>query len=199
MATPGYHAVKRACDVAVSVTALCLLSPVLAGIGLAVRLDSPGPALFRQARLGKGGRQFLLLKFRTMVQDAEVVVGADNEVSNPVGDPRVTRVGRILRKTSVDELPQLLNVLKGDMSLVGPRPDLPIAIDMYTDEQRHKLDVLPGITGLAQVSGRNQLSAEERWDLDADYARGVTLKNDLSILIRTFSAVITARGVYKDA
>ena len=131
-----YQMVKRALDLAASAGGLTVLSPLLCGIALAVRLDSPGPAFYRQRRLGKVGRVFELLKFRTMKVGADVVIGDDRVVVNPVNDPRVTRLGAVLRRTSIDELPQLFNVLRGEMSLVGPRPDLPEATDMYSAAER---------------------------------------------------------------
>ncbi len=188
---------KRTLDLAVASAGLAVLAPALAALGLAVRLDSPGPVLFRQRRLGRHGRPFELLKFRTMRPDADVVIGSDNVVANPVDDPRVTRIGRILRRTSLDELPQLLNVLRGEMSLVGPRPDLPEALEMYDDRERRKLDAKPGITGLAQVSGRNLLDAHTKWALDADYGASATLALDLRILAKTVWKVVTREGVYR--
>jgi lipopolysaccharide/colanic/teichoic acid biosynthesis glycosyltransferase len=192
----GYFAAKRTLDLVLGTTALVALSPLMLVVGAAIRMDSPGPILFRQARLGKHGREFTLLKFRSMNANASVVIGRNNVVENPLNDPRVTRVGRLLRRTSVDEIPQLINVVIGDMSLVGPRPDLPIALTMYTSRQAHKLDVLPGITGLAQVSGRNLLSGAERWELDVQYSEAANLALDLRILAKTIWKVLGQEGVY---
>jgi undecaprenyl phosphate N,N'-diacetylbacillosamine 1-phosphate transferase len=188
---------KRLLDIAVSGAGLTATAPVLFGIAAAIKLDSPGPVLFRQRRLGRGGRVFEILKFRTMCNDADVVIGEDNTVVNPTGDDRVTRVGKILRATSLDELPQLVNVLVGEMSLVGPRPDLPEAIKMYQCEESRKLDVRPGITGLSQVSGRNLLDANDKWRIDASYARDAGLSLDMRILAQTFIKVVMREGIYR--
>jgi lipopolysaccharide/colanic/teichoic acid biosynthesis glycosyltransferase len=187
---------KRALDIAAAGAGLAAIAPCMIGIGAAIKLDSPGPALFRQKRLGKGGAVFDILKFRTMREGASLVIGADHTVVNPVGDERVTRVGRFLRHTSLDELPQLINVLCGDMSLVGPRPDLPEGLSVYDEQQRRKLDVQPGITGWAQVSGRNLLTAEEKWTLDVEYVDRASARMDLEILVKTAVQVIRRKGVY---
>jgi lipopolysaccharide/colanic/teichoic acid biosynthesis glycosyltransferase len=192
-----YSIAKRALDVFVSFTALVVMAPALAVVAAAVRLDSSGPVLFRQDRLGRDGRSFVMLKFRTMKRDSSVVVGPDCTASNPDRDPRVTRIGWILRRTSVDELPQLVNVLRGQMSLVGPRPDLPVALDMYSDRQRRKLRVKPGITGLSQTSGRNLLDATEKWNLDAQYVDSASFSRDLIILAKTAWLVVKREGVYR--
>ncbi|MEM9270335.1 MAG: sugar transferase [Pseudomonadota bacterium] len=175
---------KRAFDILIC---LLLALPVAFAVWLcsiAIRLDGPGPVLFRQTRVGLGGAPFEILKLRTMVVDAEAKGG----FATQAGDARITRVGRVLRKTSLDELPQLWNVLVGDMSLVGPRPDVPAQRDLYTDAEfalRHS--VRPGITGLAQASGRSSLTMEERRNLDLDYARNASLALDLQILWRTLT------------
>jgi len=195
--TDGYRIVKRLVDLGVSASLIAALAPALGAIALAVKLDSPGPALFRQKRLGKGGTIFEILKFRTMRKDASVVIGDDHTVVNTAGDDRVTRVGRLLRQTSLDELPQLINVLVGDMSLVGPRPDLPTGLGVYNEEQRRKLEVQPGITGLAQVSGRNLLTAEEKWGLDVEYVDRNGIVMDASIIAKTAFGVLTRKGIYK--
>ena len=187
---------KRALDIAAAGTGLAAIAPWMLGIAAAIKLDSPGPALFRQKRLGKGGVVFDILKFRTMQEGADVVIGADHTVVNPVGDSRVTRVGKFLRHTSLDELPQLINVLCGDMSLVGPRPDLPEGLSVYDEQQRRKLDVQPGITGWAQVSGRNLLTAEEKWALDVEYVDRASARMDLDILVKTAFQVIRRKGIY---
>jgi len=188
--------VKRGLDVVSASTALAVLAPLIAVAALAVRLDSRGPMFFRQERLGRGGRRFRVWKLRTMVHGASVVVDASGNVVNSSDDSRHTRVGKLLRRTSIDELPQLLNVLVGDMSLVGPRPDLPEALSMYSDRERLKLSVKPGITGLAQTNGRNGLSAHEKWALDATYAERASLALDLRILARTVLRVASREGVY---
>jgi lipopolysaccharide/colanic/teichoic acid biosynthesis glycosyltransferase len=177
--------------VALAAALLATLSPILLAVAAVVRLSSPGEVLFRQRRIGKGGRPFTILKFRTMVQDAP---------RSPLGtycysdDPRVTAAGHVLRRTSLDELPQLWNVLRGDMSFVGPRPDLPHHVERYTPEQRRRLSVRPGITGWAQVNGRNVLPWSERIALDLEYLDGWTLGRDLRILWRTFRVVLSRRG-----
>jgi len=161
-------------------------------VALAVRLGSPGEVLFRQRRIGKDGVPFTIWKFRTMFQEAP---------RSPLGsycyadDPRITAVGRFLRRTSLDELPQLWNVLRGDMSFVGPRPDLPHHVERYSAAQRARLRVRPGITGWAQVNGRNTLSWEERIVLDLEYLDGWALSRDLRVLLRTAGVVLSRRGV----
>lgn len=196
-------ALRRALDLTVSVLALLLLLPLLALIALWIRLDSSGPVLFVQTRVGKDGCEFSVFKFRSMFTNAEAslhTVLATNERSGPVfkmrQDPRVTRSGRFLRRCSLDEVPQLLNVLRGEMSLVGPRPALPREVALYTPEQRERLAVLPGLTGLWQVSGRANLSFEESVALDLDYVQRQSVWLNLSLLLRTIPAVLTGHGAY---
>jgi lipopolysaccharide/colanic/teichoic acid biosynthesis glycosyltransferase len=181
---------------------LVLLAPVMAGVALAVKVSSPGPVLFRQPRLGRDGRPFTFLKFRTMVSDADARLAevadrnqADGLLFKIFEDPRVTPVGRFLRRTSLDELPQLWNVLRGDMSLVGPRP-LPIGLDELAGEARRRLRVKPGLTGLWQVNGRSDLSWSEMVRLDLRYVDRWSLGLDLAILVRTPAAVLARRGAY---
>ena len=188
----GGDALNRALDVAIAGTGLVLASPVLAAAALAVKLGDGGPVLYRQTRVGKDGRDFELLKLRTMVVGAESQ-GAGYAVDR--GDSRITRVGRILRRTSLDELPQLWNVLRGDMSLIGPRPTLRYQVERYTDRQRRRLEVLPGITGWAQIHGRASLSWEERIELDVWYVDHRSPLTDLLILLRTPLALFG--GTYK--
>jgi len=187
---------KRGLDIIVSGVALFLLGPILLLIALAIRLDSPGPALFRQKRLGKGGASFEIYKFRTMLVGAPDLRNPDGSTQQPADDPRLTRVGRILRQASLDELPQLINVLRGEMSLVGPRPDQVDQLNYYTPEERRKLAVKPGITGLAQVSGRNAITWEQRKRLDLDYVERASLGLDLRILLKTLPTVLLQRGVF---
>ncbi len=197
---------KRTLDVLVSLAAIVLLAPVGLAIALAIRLDSPGPAIFRQKRLGLGGRSFRLWKYRSMRMDAEEVLKADpflyrRYVENdyklaPEEDPRVTRVGSFLRRMSLDELPQLVNVVLGDMSLVGPRPVVPDEIEHYGAEARVLLAVKPGLTGHWQVSGRSDVAYPERAQLDIDYINNWGLGRDLRILAGTVSAVLKRRGAY---
>ena len=186
-------AVKRALDLVAAAVLLVLLSPLLLLIALAVWLDSPGPALYISERIGKGGRSFLLYKFRSMVAGAERL-GRGLEVER--GDARITRVGSILRRTSLDELPQLLNILKGDMSLVGPRPTVRSQVERYTQTQRRRLEATPGVTGWAQVQGRNEMPWSQRIELDVWYVDHWSLELDLSILLRTIPLVLGSRGVY---
>jgi lipopolysaccharide/colanic/teichoic acid biosynthesis glycosyltransferase len=196
-------ALKRALDVTLSATAIVLLSPVFAVIAAAIRLSSPGPAVFQQERAGLYGKPFRMRKFRTMVSDAEErlheVVELES-LAEPVfklrDDPRVTRVGRVLRRTSLDELPQLLNVLRGDMSLVGPRPEQLDLVERYTDEQRIRLAVKPGITGPMQVHGRGELSLSERLAVEREYIENLSLGRDLRILALTLGTVVSGRGAF---
>ena len=185
--------------------AVLLLSalPVLLVLVVAVRLDSRGGAVFRQTRVGHNGRTFTIFKIRTMCQGAEFLQPAladANEAAGPLfklrADPRVTRLGALLRKTSLDELPQLLNVVRGDMALVGPRPALPCEVAVYSERESHRLNVLPGVTGLWQVSGRSDLDQETAIDLDLSYDRGWTVQDDLMVLMSTVTAVVTGRGAY---
>ena len=195
--------VKRPFDIASSLLGLLLLSPVFLLIAVLIKLDSPGPVFFRQRRVGKSGRQFTFYKFRSMVQEAEELKKRLlhlNEVDGPAfkisDDPRVTQVGRLLRRTSADELPQLWNVLRGDMSLVGPRPPLPSEVEHYEHWQREKLEVVPGITCLWQISGRSHIGFTEWMRLDIEYIRKQSLGLDVKILARTLPAVVSRRGAY---
>lgn len=200
----GSYKVKRAVDVAVSGLGLVLLAPLLLAIGLAVRLTSPGPAIFRQVRVGRFGRHFGFFKFRSMYIDAEArkaALLARNESKAGVifkmrRDPRVTPLGRVLRRLSLDELPQLFNVLLGDMSLVGPRPPLPSEVREYTLEDRKRLNVTPGLTCIWQISGRSELSFAEQVRLDKQYIRTHGLWNDLKILVKTVPAILSGKGAY---
>jgi lipopolysaccharide/colanic/teichoic acid biosynthesis glycosyltransferase len=179
---------------------LLVLLPVLVAIAVVIRLDSPGRAFFRQVRVGRNGELFRIYKFRTMVAGAEELKASlDNSEGNGLlfkqrNDPRVTRVGRILRRTSLDEIPQLINVLRGEMSLVGPRPALPEEVEQYTWLEQRRLAVTPGITGAWQVGGRSDLSREAAMDLDVTYTDNWSLSSDFSILSRTLPAVIKGRG-----
>jgi undecaprenyl phosphate N,N'-diacetylbacillosamine 1-phosphate transferase len=191
-------AAKRAIDTAASLTALFLLSPVLALIAIAVRLDSSGSVLFRPQRLARGGGAFMLYKFRTMVMNAPDIRNDDGSTFNSPADARVTRVGRFLRQTSLDELPQLFNVLAGDMSLVGPRPDQVDQARFYSAAEWGRSVVKPGITGLAQINGRNAISWAERTQIDLEYVVHQSLLLDLRILWQTFPYVLTSQNVYID-
>jgi exopolysaccharide biosynthesis polyprenyl glycosylphosphotransferase len=195
--------IKRAFDIVVAGIGLLLLSPVLAAIAVAVKLTSPGPVLFRQKRVGHRGRPFTMLKFRTMQVGADSMVeelraehGVEDLMFKMKDDPRVTRVGRVLRKVSLDELPQLINVVIGDMSLVGPRPPLPEEVTRYEDWQFDRLEVPPGISGLWQVSGRSDLSFEDCVRLDLFYIENWSLAYDLYILAKTIPVLVSKRGAY---
>ena len=193
---------KRTVDVVGAAFGLLLLSPLFLVVALAVKLTSRGPALFVQDRCGLGGRVFRFYKFRTMVEDAEerkAELAHLNEMKGPVfkirRDPRITRLGAILRKTSIDELPQLWNVLLGDMSLVGPRPPTVEEVELYDKRQAQRLSVIPGITGLWQVSGRNALPDFDNWlELDLKYAKAQSFWLDMRILLKTVVVVLLARG-----
>jgi lipopolysaccharide/colanic/teichoic acid biosynthesis glycosyltransferase len=186
--------VRRAFDVVVAGTALLVASPLLALAIVAVRLESRGGAFYRQRRVGKDGRPFDVLKLRTMVTGAEHM-GAGLAVSE--GDTRITRVGRLLRRTSLDELPNLVNVLRGEMAIVGPRPTVPVQVDRYTERQRGRLAVKPGITGWAQVNGRTELPWDERIELDLWYIEHRSWRLDLRILWLTVRMVFGGEGLYR--
>ena len=183
---------NRAADVAIAGSALLLASPVLVVAALAVKLEDGGPVLYRQTRVGRDGSDFELLKLRTMVVGAETM-GAGLSVNR--GDPRITRVGRLLRKLSLDELPQLWNVVRGEMSVIGPRPTLRYQVEQYDERQRQRLDVRPGITGWAQVNGRAELPWADRIELDVWYVEHRSPRLDLRILARTPRALFG--GTYK--
>jgi lipopolysaccharide/colanic/teichoic acid biosynthesis glycosyltransferase len=185
---------RRAIDMAVSGTALIVSAPLLAAAMLVIRLESPGPAIYRQRRVGLRGREFDVLKLRTMVQGAEHI-GAGLAVNE--NDARITRVGALLRRTSLDELPNLLNVLRGEMSLIGPRPTLPHQVAAYDERQRGRLAIRPGITGWAQVNGRAALPWSERIELDLYYIENRSWRLDLEILKRTPAMVLGGAGLYK--
>lgn len=198
--TIWYERAKRVVDVSLCLIVLPVLLLLLAACALAIRMDSPGPIFFMQQRTGRGGRRFKMFKLRTMARDAEArkaELAHLNQLSYPdfkiANDPRITRVGRFLRKTSLDELPQFFNVLLGDMSLVGPRPTS-FSADTYRLWHTARLDVKPGITGLWQVSGRNELDFDERLRLDIAYIQNRCLLLDIKILLRTFGAVVSRRG-----
>src|SRR3712207_837831 len=195
-----YLVAKRVLDIVVSLTALIVAAPILLLCALAIRLESPGPVMFTQRRTGRAGRRFPMWKFRTMVANAEelkaelahlnVLPPPDFKIPN---DPRVTRVGRFLRATSLDELPQLLNVLRGDMSIVGPRPTS-FPASSYELWHTQRLDVAPGMTGLWQLEGRNATTFDERLRLDVKYIRHMSLGQDLRLMVRTVGAVVRRDG-----
>ncbi|MET0551560.1 MAG: sugar transferase [Vicinamibacteria bacterium] len=185
---------RRAFDVAVAGLGLLVAAPVLAAAAVAIRLESRGHVVYRQRRVGLDGREFDVLKLRTMVTGAEAM-GAGLAVDE--GDSRITRVGALLRRTSIDELPNLVNVLRGDMAIVGPRPTVPVQVAQYTDRQRGRLAVRPGITGWAQVNGRASLPWHERIELDLWYVEHRSWRLDLEIIVRTARLVVGGDGLYK--
>jgi lipopolysaccharide/colanic/teichoic acid biosynthesis glycosyltransferase len=186
--------IRRAVDILVSGGLLVLASPVLLAATLAIRIESPGPVLYRQRRSGLHGHAFDVLKLRTMVEGAEHK-GAGLAINED--DARITRVGKLLRRTSLDELPNLVNVLRGEMTLIGPRPTLPVQVEQYDERQRGRLAVKPGITGWAQVNGRAALPWSERIELDLYYIEHRSLALDLKILWRSLTMVLTGSGIYK--
>jgi exopolysaccharide biosynthesis polyprenyl glycosylphosphotransferase len=199
-----YPSAKRALDIAGAAAGLALLAPFLALLALAVKLDSPGPVLFSQTRVGERGRTFRCWKIRSMFVDAEARKAELEAANEMVGgttfkmkrDPRITRVGRFIRKASIDELPQLWNVLAGDMSLVGPRPPVPQEVATYDDIAMRRLAVKPGITCIWQVSGRSDIPFREQVQLDLRYIRERSLWLDIKLLLATVPAVLFARGAY---
>ncbi|MBJ6359784.1 sugar transferase [Paenibacillus sp. GCM10012307] len=199
-----YMLCKRALDVTASGVGLVLLSPLLLIVAICIKLEDPkGKVLFSQIRVGKQGQTFRMYKFRSMVHDAEAQLEKllkHNEVEGAMfkmkDDPRITRIGRFIRKTSIDELPQLLNVLRGEMSLVGPRPPLPREVEAYTNYDRQRLAVTPGCTGLWQVSGRNELSFAQMVELDLKYIRNRSMLLDLKILVLTVKVILFPNSAY---
>jgi lipopolysaccharide/colanic/teichoic acid biosynthesis glycosyltransferase len=191
---PFQDAVKRVLDLLIAGIGSLLTAPLVALLAIAIRLESPGHPIYRQARAGKDGEEFSIYKLRTMVRGAEFT-GAGLAIQE--GDDRITRVGAFLRRYSLDELPNLWNVLRGDMTIVGPRPTLPVQVQQYTERQRGRLAVKPGITGLAQVNGRAALPWPERIELDLYYVKHRSLALDLKILARTVRMVLGGQGLYK--
>ena len=186
---------NRPLDLALAGVLLVVTAPLLALVALAIKLESRGPVFYRQRRVGKDGRPFELLKLRTMVPGAESM-GAGIYVLE--GDPRITRVGRLLRRFSLDELPNLVNVVRGDLALVGPRPTVQEQVDHYTERQRRRLEVKPGITGWAQINGRTSLPWPERIELDVWYVEHRSLRLDLRILARTARMLASGHGLYSE-
>lgn len=199
-----YPHLKRACDISAATIGLACLTPLFCAVALTIKLESPGSVFFTQSRVGKNGREFNMWKFRSMCQDSEtlktgLLANTTADVSGGVrfkmkNDPRVTRFGKFIRKFSIDELPQLLNVLWGDMSLVGPRPALPQEVSMYTHYQRLRLRATPGLTCIWQVSGRSNIAFEQQVDMDLEYIRTASFWQDISLLLRTVPAVLSAKG-----
>ena len=200
----GAYATKRLMDIVFSALGMILLSPLYLLIAAAVKLSSPGPVFFKQVRVGRYGRHFMFYKFRSMRLNADAEKAglmARNESRDGVifkmkDDPRITKVGRFLRRTSLDELPQLWNVFIGDMSLVGPRPPVPSEVEKYTLEDRKRLDVIPGITCLWQIKGRSDIPFNEQVQLDKEYILAPGIWKDIVILFKTIPAIIGGRGAY---
>jgi len=200
----GTYAIKRAIDIGASGIGLLLLLPLFLGVAAAIRIESPGPVIFRQTRVGRWGQLFSMYKFRSMYIDAEERKRALLEANEMDGgvtfkmkeDPRITRVGRLIRRASIDELPQLWNVFVGDMSLVGPRPPVPSEVDEYSLTDRRRLEVIPGITCIWQVSGRSDIPFTEQVQLDVLYIESQSLLADLRILLQTIPAVLLGKGAY---
>lgn len=198
------YGLKRFLDIVFSLAALIILSPLFLILAILIKLNSPGPVFFVQVRIGQHGRSFCFYKFRSMYVDAEQRKNellarnesADGVIFKMKDDPRITPIGRILRKTSMDELPQFLNVLAGDMSLVGPRPPVPSEVREYSIEARKRLNVKPGLTCLWQVSGRSDIPFKEQVKLDKEYISSRSLKSDFLILLRTIPAILSGRGAY---
>lgn len=197
------ESLKRVMDITLCLLVMPIFLPVMLITALAIKLDSPGPVLFRQTRVGKWSKPFTCYKFRSMYVDAEErkaelmhLNEADSIVFKIARDPRVTRVGRIIRKLSIDEVPQIFNVIKGDMSLVGPRPPVPIEVSNYQYQHLLRLGAMPGITGLQQVSGRSDVSFTRWIELDLQYIQEQSLKKDIEILLKTIPAVISGKGAY---
>jgi len=184
---------KRTFDVLIAGLLLVVLWPVLAVIAIVIRLSSPGPAVFKQERVGKNGKPFVFYKFRTMRLDADPFGPSPKSGE----DPRLTRIGRRLREYSLDELPQLVNIMKGDMSLVGPRPLYVSQVREWNERQKRRLSVKPGLTGLAQVSGRGRLTREEKLELDVRYVEGASFALDARILLATVARVFGRTGIYE--
>ena len=189
--------IKRVLDLILSLLALIILMPLMIIIAILIKIDSKGPVFFLQERLGKDGKVFKIIKFRTMVVNAENI--GDGLKVKSENDNRITKVGKILRKTSLDELPQFVNVFKGDMSIIGPRPPVtyhPHKYEEYTEEQKNRFNLRPGITGLAQVKVRNSVSWDERIKIDLLYVEKVTFFSDIKIVILTFISVFNKKGIY---
>jgi exopolysaccharide biosynthesis polyprenyl glycosylphosphotransferase len=198
---PTEMALKRAFDIFTTGLALWVLAPALLAVAALIKLTSRGPVFFRQTRVGLHGRPFRMLKFRTMVENAEALkaqLAQQNEMDGPVfkikKDPRITPIGKFLRKFSIDELPQLVNVLRGDMSVVGPRPPVPSEVAKYQLWQRRRLSVRPGLTCIWQVSGRNEISFEQWMYMDLEYIDNWSFGKDLGLVLKTFPVVLTGRG-----
>ncbi|NLK22322.1 MAG: sugar transferase [Epulopiscium sp.] len=185
--------IKHILDKIIGFILLLITTPIFLIISIGIKLTSRGPVFFIQKRVGKDGKDFDIYKFRTMIQNAENI---GTGIYTEEKDPRITNIGRILRKTSLDELPQLFNILKGDMSIIGPRPTLRYQVEKYTPHQMQRLKMRPGVTGLAQVRGRNSLPWDKRIEYDVEYINNYSLWLDFKIVLKTIKVVLTAEGVY---
>lgn len=192
------HFFKRLIDLVLSIIALPFVLLAIIILAPIIYINDPGPIFYNADRLGYKGKIFKMYKFRSMKVNAPDLRNADGTTYNGDDDPRVTKVGRFMRKTSIDEIPQLLNVLKGDMSLIGPRPDLPKALEKYEGDEKRKLDVLPGITGYSQAYHRNLIEIHDRYKEDIYYVDNVSFSLDLKIFIQTIKTVLLRKGVYRD-
>lgn len=199
----AYNIIKRAFDIIFAVACIIVFTPFMLVVAAIIKIDSRGSILFKQPRVGKNGKQFVIYKFRSMCSDAESKIEQlkkHNEKDGPIfkihDDPRITRFGRIMRKTSIDELPQLFNILRGDMTFVGPRPPLPREVEQYNDYQRQRLSVKPGLTCYWQISGRSMIGFDEWIELDLKYIRERGILTDIKILLKTFPAVLKREGAY---
>lgn len=190
---------KRLLDLAASIIIFPFWLIILLIIGPIIHLEDKGPVFYNSLRLGKSGKVFKMYKFRSMKVDSPDIRNKDGSTFNSEDDPRLTRIGRIIRKTSLDETPQLLNIIKGDMSFIGPRPDLPEDIDRYNEYQRKKLEIRPGITGYSQAYYRNSASQKDKFDNDSYYAENLTFLFDLKIFLKTILTVVKKENVYKNS
>lgn len=191
-------ALKRIIDFVGAVLALIVFGPLMIVIAVLIKILDPGPIFFRQERLGKDAKSFRIFKFRSMKVNAPDVRNADGSAFTGDDDPRVTKLGRFIRKTSIDELPQFINVFSGEMSLVGPRPDQSNQLQYYTEAEKQKLSVKPGITGLAQISGRNSISWEDRKKLDVQYAQTRSVGMDIALMLKTIPYVLLRKDINSD-
>jgi len=185
--------VKALFDYTLSILLLLILCPIFLLIAIMIKLDSKGPILFKQERMGKDGKPFLIYKFRTMLNDAANIGLGPRTAEN---DPRITKIGNVLRKWSLDELPQLINIIKGDMSIIGPRPTLRFQVEQYNNFQRKRLLMKPGVTGWAQVNGRNSLSWKDKIEFDVKYVEHHSIRLDLKILFKTIGVALFRKGLY---
>lgn len=191
-----YRYMKRIIDIVLSILLIVLLVPIWIFIPIIILIDDKGSVYYKSNRLGKNGKIFRMYKFRTMKENSADIRNADGSTYNSENDKRLTKIGKLLRTLSIDELPQIFNVLKGDMSLIGPRPDLPDALELYTDDEKIKLEVCPGITGYSQAYYRNEISASDKFRNDVYYAKHFSFLLDLKILFKTISTVIRRENIF---